>query len=250
MTRRDNLGRFLRLLHCQLERDWTTLSNNFSLPEHVSAETFWVRFWQVCVSYALRDHTHPIRRVLLSRSCGISQLISKRKAIPTGLPEPFNGLVKLSGIKWKTAGLLADEKRWLRCSKLEWFPSEFAPGTIVNSKVADDLYRFVKPEIDHVPALRLTIAIETLLAQTPCMNPEIAAKVGVVLDKDLLPEFDWTGDAVSARAKLGQAIFRTKAGTERRAFGLRIMRGGRLENAEEWMRASCDRKLSVRFAKH
>lgn len=111
------LGELLTSLYSAFIQNGEKVNELTSVPQLATSDIFWRRFWDVTSSYLGADKANPIRRILFDVDCGLNRLIRQAQVIPSGLPAPYDCLLKLPDIRWKTGGLLQENDSWLKCQQ-------------------------------------------------------------------------------------------------------------------------------------
>ena len=98
-------GERLLELHDQTETDWKSVAEALDLDAFPDTRP---RFWGRLFDVVSRDFDDDLAEFLHARDRGYGRLAAERRAAPTGLPAPFDALVRASDVCCSTGGALAD----------------------------------------------------------------------------------------------------------------------------------------------
>ena len=138
-------GERLLELHDQTETDWKSVAEVLGLDACPDTQP---RFWRRLFDVVSRDFDDDLAEFLHARDRGYGRLAAERRAAPTGLPAPFDALVRASDVCCSTGGALADPTALAQVSN--WSMLADLKDRIVTMKVAERLKKVGFGEIRPV----------------------------------------------------------------------------------------------------
>jgi hypothetical protein len=196
------LGTALGELAVFSETDWKGLAQEIGLAETTDRRQFWLSLWNLvmgadCLAEANANQSaaNDALRVCIwgEQGCGYLHLIKSHKVLPTGLKEQQDTFTCLNDIQFEITGALDDSAELFSAVSL-WrgFISQIPAGSAVSSK------RVMWPLTKFAPAGALSEAEEVTLWQAidlelqPARHatPEIAERLGAVVDKKLIKSIE------------------------------------------------------------
>ena len=139
-------GERLLELYDRTETDWKGVAEALVLDS--SAQDAQPRFWRRLFDVVSRDFDDDLAEFLHARDRGYGRLAAERRAAPTGLPAPFDALVRASDVCCSTGGALADPTALAQVSN--WSMLADLKDRIVTMKVAERLKKVGFGEIRPV----------------------------------------------------------------------------------------------------
>ena len=183
----QTFGERLLELYDRTETDWKGVAEALVLDS--SAQDARQRFWERLFDVVSRDFDDDLARFLHAPDLGYGRLAAERRAVPTGLPAPFDVLVRASGVRRVTDGALADSTVLAQVSS--WSMLADLKDRIVAMKVSERLkkigFRGIRP-------VSLSDLLHHEMGDENRIDADVAMRLGTVvtleaIEKEpLLPE--------------------------------------------------------------
>ena len=157
-----------------LTADWTGVAKALALD--ASAQRSRPRFWQRLFDVVKQDFDDDLARCLHARDRGYGRLATERPATPTGLPAPFDALVRASDVRHSTSGALADSTVLAQVS--HWPGLAELEGRIVARGKSE---RLTKIGFCEIQPIALADLLRCGMAEEGRIDADAAARFGKIV---------------------------------------------------------------------
>ena len=211
----------LRALHSALLERFEATSESLGLelgartPDEVRSG-FWRTVFERLVaplSHEPENPAHAFARALNEGDRGLSGLLRDLAVLPTNLPRPHDGLIRLADVRWILDDLVASPEVLLCISQLAWCDRELTIGSCIQTSIADRLDRLGAAPVPRPTALALADIFRRALPVDTKITPALASTVWRIrgsVTKALVA--DWTRDQTLGELQVcaGSWLFRTR----------------------------------------
>ena len=178
------LGEKLITLADLVTNDWPKFALQTGLSDHspvTGPATFWARLAEL---FAL-DLDDPLALHLHGPDRGYRRLVTERPVFPTRLPRPFTALLRASEARYVMHGLLSEPS--LLADLREWDTLDKLAANCVGQQAAHQLKEL---GFTRLRTITLPVIVCEEIGSEERIDPVLAQRLGRVLTKDRLDEFD------------------------------------------------------------
>ena len=205
------LGERLLSLHDLMETDLTDLSALAdALDLRLSEGDVRRRFWSGLFDLMGRDLDDSLARSLHAADRGNGRLLAERPVAPTGLPKPFDALVRASSVELFTdkalagPGVLEATRHWETAGQLK--------GRMVSSDVATRLRRLGFGEMRPITLSKM---LRTEMGEDKRIDVSLGTRLGQVITQDAIEKEPLHQERPQILEAASEACFRARDGTWR-----------------------------------
>lgn len=213
------LGARLVELHDATEMDWKGVAEGLDL--NTSAVGNRQRFREQLFDLLSQDFDDELARFLHARDRGYGRLAAERQAMPTGLPAPFDALVRASEVCHFTDGALTDSTVLAQVS--HWAGLAELSGQLIGGQVTT---RLKKLGFSGIRPVTMVCLLQCGLAEDGRVDASMAARFGKVVTLKAIEEEPLHQERKAILAAVRRAKFRAQDGAWRSVKNLNFESGG------------------------
>ena len=195
-------------LHDLASNDWHSFSSALDLDdsEDTAAPLFWSRLFDIFG----RDFDDDLAKHLHVDRQGYGRLAAERRVVPTGLPQPFDGLVRASEITHFTQSALSEHAVLVKVRN--WPALTDLKRRIVSSEIFGQLGKL---GFGGMRAITLTDLLRHEMSSQNRVDAELATRLGKVITMEAIEKWPLDQDRRGILDATKKAYFRCQDGAWR-----------------------------------